>query len=191
MCGRFSLAHVDAVWVKKHFNLSLDIDWPPRYNLAPNQKALTVISTEGARLIKPMTWGFAKRVINARAESVAEKPFFKKGKRCLIVADGFYEWKSKVPYRFIVKGEPNFCFAGLYDQEETFAILTTEANSLVSQVHERMPLILDEKGEQKWLDSPEVHSLLRPFPAEQMECYAVSEKVNNWRNDTPDCFKNN
>lgn len=212
MCGRFSLANVDSVWLKKHFNLSLESDWPPRYNLAPNQNALTIVSSEGKRILKPMVWGFiphfAKEkkagVINARAETVAEKPFFRKSfqsRRCLVLADGFYEWKKegsrKIPYRFVVKGEPNFCFGAIYDiftQPDgsslfTFAILTTEANSLLSKLHDRMPLIFGEEGERNWLDAKEPK--MGPFPAVKMEGYVVSEKVNNWRNDTPDCFLTN
>ncbi len=201
MCGRFSLAHVETKWIKQRFHADMDFEWQPRYNLAPKQPALTIISSEGRHLVKPMIWGFvphwAKQgfagVINARAETAGEKPMFRasyKTRRCLVLADGFYEWNKKEPYRIILKGGPVFCFAGLYDvcsDQYTFAILTTEANSLLAPLHDRMPVILDEKGEREWLEGK--GEVFHPYPGEKMELFRVPDKVNSWRNDTPDCFE--
>jgi putative SOS response-associated peptidase YedK len=149
-----------------------------------------------------------KPIINARAETVATKPFFKqafRSKRCLVLADGFYEWKrigkDKVPYRIALKtGEP-FAFAGIWSavhdaqgrQVTTFAIITTDANDLVAEVHNRMPVMLPLDDEAAWVSpesSPEqAQALLQPFPADLMSVYEVSSKVNSPANNTPDILQ--
>ena len=146
------------------------------------------------------------RMINARAETLAEKPSFKRliGKRrCLVLADGFYEWrkegKGKVPMRFVLRGGELFSFAGLWDSWEkpdgvelqSFTIITTQANDLLKPIHERMPVILGKEGEERWLDQDpkEVHELLVPYPVEMMEFYDVSKLVNSPINDLPQCIE--
>jgi putative SOS response-associated peptidase YedK len=149
-----------------------------------------------------------KAIINARAETVATKPFFRdafKKKRCLVLADGFYEWRrtkgSKRPYRIALKTEEPFAFAGLWstrhdaagNPQTTFAIITTEANELVAQIHDRMPVILDRGDEQLWLD-PELSAaaaqeLLVPFPADLLTAYEVSTKVNSPTYNTPEVIQ--
>ena len=145
------------------------------------------------------------KMINARAETLAEKPSFKGliGKRrCLVLADGFYEWrkegKGKIPMRFTLRGGEPFSFAGLWDSWKkpaggelfSFTIITTQANNLLRPIHERMPVILNKEGEEKWLDPDfkEIHELLVPYPVEMMEFYDVSKLVNSPRNDLPQCI---
>ena len=219
MCGRFSLAAtLKAITIR--FDASpLSSKWHPRFNIAPGQTVLSIVSDQHQRSIVDMTFGFiphwAKEkatgytMINAKAETVAEKPSYKESflhKRCLIPADGFYEWKTttegKLPYRFTLKDNSLFAFAAIWDTwkspegdtKNTFAIITTEGNSLTNQLHDRMPVILHQKDEATWLDplltKPEdLQPLLKPYPAAAMEMYAVSPMVNSWRNDTPECIK--
>ena len=150
------------------------------------------------------------KMINAKSETLAEKPSFRKPfkeKRCLVLADGFYEWektdkKNKVPYRFVLKNRQPFAFAGLWDVWKTpegdtllsFTIITTRANELMERIHDRMPVILNEKDEAKWLDpefkdTDKLSSLLQPYPSEQMVAYKVSTIVNSPKNDTPSCIE--
>lgn len=191
----------------------------PRYNIAPTT-TVPVCRIEAAdeRELALVRWGlipqWAKspdgnyRMINARAETVAGKPAFRaplRNRRCLIPADGYYEWKSidgrKQPYYFSMKdGEP-FCFAGLWkrwkppdgDPIETCTIITTGANALGAEVHHRMPVILAPDDHDRWLDpgitkADEVLPLLAPFPADAMSVYPVSTIVNNARTDEPGCI---
>src|SRR3990172_2064564 len=150
------------------------------------------------------------KMINAKSETLSEKPSFRKPfkeKRCLVLADGFYEWektdkKNKVPYRFVLKNRQPFAFAGLWDVWKTpegdtllsFTIITTRANELMERIHDRMPVILNEKDEAKWLDpefkdTDKLSSLLQPYPSEQMVAYKVSTIVNSPKNDTPSCIE--
>jgi putative SOS response-associated peptidase YedK len=184
------------------------------YNAAPSQEQLTILSDNPQAIVRA-AWGFVpawadskarvKPVINARAESIATKPFFRaafKQQRCLVLADGFYEWRhtkdGKRPYRITLKTEEPFAFAGLWstvhdrtgNKHTTFAIITTEANALVAQIHNRMPVILPEKDEEAWLN-PQLplkaaQAMLVPFPAERMTAYGVSSKVNSPAHNTPD-----
>ncbi|MBA2749921.1 MAG: SOS response-associated peptidase, partial [Tatlockia sp.] len=145
--------------------------------------------------------------INARAETVSEKPSFKaafKRRRCLIIADGFYEWqrqeKKKQPYYFRLQNAQLFAFAGLWEQWKSpdediinsCTILTTEANDLLRPIHDRMPVILESKNYELWLDSetqqPQLQQLLRPYQADLMTSCTVSTKVNNPKNNTPECI---
>ncbi|GAB3533064.1 hypothetical protein GCM10027443_17790 [Pontibacter brevis] len=147
-----------------------------------------------------------KRSINARAETLTEKPSFRsllKSKRCLVPADGFFEWQvtphGKVPHRILLKDEATFSFAGLWDEWtdkstgeilHTYAIITTDANDLVKPIHDRMPVILSPEAEELWLDEHETQedllSLLKPFDAELMKAYAVSTLVNSPMNNVPE-----
>jgi putative SOS response-associated peptidase YedK len=189
----------------------------PTYNAAPSQAQLTILSDNPQRIVRT-AWGFVpewadskpevKPVINARAESIATKPFFRaafKKQRCLVLADGFYEWRrtkdGKRPYRIALKTEEPFAFAGLWSSvhdragnaHTTFAIITTEANELVAQIHNRMPVILQERDEEDWLNPQlpleDAQAMLVPFPAEQMTAYEVSSKVNSPAHNTPDVIE--
>jgi putative SOS response-associated peptidase YedK len=192
----------------------------PRYNIAPSQNHPVVIINQDQRELTMMRWGlippWAKdisigyRMINARAETVAEKASFKKpfkDKRCLVLADGFYEWKktdkkNKIPYYFMLKSKQPFAFAGLWEQWKnpegekilSFTIITTKANELMEPIHDRMPVILKENVETQWLDpenkdTDKLLSLLQPYPGGLMLAYRVSPIVNAPKNDTPECIE--
>ncbi len=217
MCGRYT--YYPGEFHDLRIRWTLDNEFPslrPRYNIAPSQQAPVIANIDGNNRLEMFQWGLVpswakdptigNRMINARAETLAEKPSFKrllKSRRCLVLADGFYEWrreaKSKVPMRFKLKtGEP-FVFAGLWDiwkqpQGEilrTYTIITTEPNKLLSRIHSRMPVMLNDEAALKWLDThAEITyalSLLKSYPAESMEGYDVSKLVNNPYNDSPEC----
>ena len=212
MCGRYTLT-ADLKKVADRFGAPMPADeWatcaPPRYNIAPTQ-AVIVVGDDGKRYMKEMLWGLipswakdpgiGNRMINARAETLAEKPAFRaalKKRRCIIPADGFYEWqklgKVKQPVRIVLKSREPFGFAGLWEHwkppegEEVLSctIVTTEANVLLKAVHERMPVILTRDAEAAWLDpktqEPEkLLPLLRQYPPDEMEFYTVSRDVNS------------
>ncbi len=218
MCGRFTET-APFEKVKERFDIErAEAEPPPRYNIAPGQDVGVVVQKDARRLCM-MRWGlvppWAKdekqghRMINARAETAAEKPSFQKPlarQRCIIPADGFYEWKRsasavhKIPYRFILKGEILFALAGLWEiwrdagggMLRTFTILTTEANERVQPIHHRMPVILHPEDEALWLnpdmcEARTLSRLLTAYPAEAMEVYEVSTKVNSALYDGPEC----
>jgi putative SOS response-associated peptidase YedK len=218
MCGRFTLKSGPQA-IQTQFNLSkIPSDLKPRYNIAPTQPVAVVMNEADERQLKELRWGlipfFAKdpsigsRLINARAETVAEKPAFRnafKQRRCLIVADGFYEWrqeaKRKIPYYIHMDSDEPFAFAGLWERWTpegespllTCTILTTEANPLMRPIHDRMPVILPRDAREVWLDpdaDPDrLHVLLRPYEGEDMEAYTVSTRVNSPRYDGPECVE--
>lgn len=215
MCGRYMVT-LDADTLAGRFMLeSADLSATPRYNVAPTQRVLVVLGDGERNRAEYMRWGLipswakdpsvGSRMINARAESVAEKPSFRQAlqkRRCLIVADGFYEWKkqgsAKIPTRVVLKSREPFGFAGLWDEWESTsgevirscAIITTPANDLVVAIHDRMPAILSRDAEAIWLD-PTIEdpllltSLLKPYPSEKMEYYEVSPAVNSAKNEDP------
>ena len=217
MCGRYTLTVTGRV-IMNLFDLDEVPKIAPRYNIAPTQPALIVRMTEDGRCAANARWGLipswakdpsiGSRLINARAETAAQKPSFRsafRNRRCLVPADGFYEWKreasGKQPYyiRF-TDGRP-FAIAGLWEtwrggEErpiESFIILTTEPNSLIAPLHDRMPVILQPAAFATWLepqpgDPPGPPSLLRPHPPEHMEAVPVSRRVNSPANDDPDCL---
>ena len=218
MCGRYSQAQEQRLLVPRYGVDELtETKVVPRFNIAPTQNAVVVLE-EGKRKLKLMRWGLiprwakdasiGQRMINARAESLAEKPSFRgplRSQRCLVPADGFFEWLpeggKKVPVRIILKDEPIFSLAGLWDRwkdpegnaVESFTIVTTEANPILKPIHDRMPVILTREAEQVWLDpavadADRLLPLLRPFPAEGMDFYRVSSRVNSPKNDDPDCI---
>lgn len=219
MCGRFSLAYANIHDLANRFHVPPpSFSLKPHYNLAPSQEILAVVNWRGKRQLVPMQWGllpyWSKKserphpLVNVRSESLVEKPIFKpyfERQRCLIPADGFFEWKKegkhKIPFRAIVKDEPIFAFAGLWEQTQRpdgqpvicFTILTTEANRLLHPIHDRMPVILALEAEEQWLD-PSLHSqkdlmsLLKPFPASRMKIYEVSTEVNSTKHDSPECI---
>ncbi len=219
MCGRYSLAYPDLRGLDDRFTFRGEgLEYKPRYNVAPTQEVLTVVGN-GERQAQYMRWGlipfWAKdekigyKMINARAETVAQKPSFKnllKRKRCLIIADGFYEWrkeadKAKTPIRITLKGGEPFAFAGLWGSWKnpsaevihSCTIITTSVNKLMAQIHNRMPVILPFEAEGMWLDSrvqnvKTLMSLLKPFPADSMDTYQVSSLVSSVKNDVPECI---
>lgn len=211
MCGRYSLTKPpEAMRRLFQFRRALR-NLPPRYNIAPTQDAPVVrLSADGERELAMLRWGLVPSwsqdpksgysTINARAETVAEKPAFRsafKSRRCLVPADGFYEWQKvdtrKQPYRIAMKDDGLFAFAGLWERWEkgetieSFTIIVTQANDLLKPIHDRMPVILDPLDYEPWLDtgtSPAAaQKLLRPFPSDAMRAYPVSTRVNSPRND--------
>jgi putative SOS response-associated peptidase YedK len=214
MCGRYTL-HARPEEVARVFDVHtplLDLFdlFDPRYNIAPSAIVGVVKGAAQDRIIAPARWGLIphwskedKGVPNARAETVATTPWFRdafKRRRCLIPADGFYEWTGpkgqKQPYHFRLKGSPVFAFAGLWDcwwELETTALVTTQANELVKEVHHRMPVILGPDSFDLWLDEKadrtSLLKLLRPFPAELMESFPVSTRVNRGTVEGADLIK--
>jgi putative SOS response-associated peptidase YedK len=216
MCGRFTLVS-PFVAVAERFRVAAPAGLRPRYNIAPGQEILCVLG-DGKNRLESLRWGLipfwakdpaiGNRLINARAETLAEKPSFRQAfarRRCLVVADGFYEWRSagkrKVPVYIFLKSRTPFGFAGLYEtwiapdgtQIRTCTIITTEANDLLRPIHDRMPVILPERVEGDWLDPAEnrlewLQSLLRPFPPDKMDAYDVTPVVNHAAHDAPDCI---
>jgi len=216
MCGRFIRTSPRAVLMDEfgveHF---VNVDFNPRYNIAPSQTVETIINDGTDLRLGPMAWGFTTSgadktkpaPINARAETVATLPLFREAfhrRRCLVVADGFYEWRKdgnvKTPYFIRLRSARPFGFAGIWASTRTAmgqrvgtcAILTCPPNELMAPIHNRMPVILAKAARHRWLDPQanvtELRSLLTPFPPEEMEAYAVSTLVNSPRNDTPDCI---
>ena len=218
MCGRFTLT-ADAKKLAESF---VDFTPPPentpRYNIAPSQPVAVVANT-GENKIDFFTWGLipswakdpkiGNKLINARSETLAEKPSFRtayRRRRCLILTDGFYEWrknadKTKTPMYIQLESQEPFAFAGLWeqwfsphgDQVLTCTIITTQPNDFMAQIHNRMPVILPPEAYTQWLDPAEqkpdtLQPLLKPYPAEEMTAYPVSRQVNNPRNDVPDCI---
>lgn len=216
MCGRYTLG--DPSPLMRRFGLTefAETRVTPRFNVAPSQLVPIIVDTEHGRELRLARWGFtppwleeAKKApppINARAETLSERPMFRgalRYQRCLIPADGFYEWKPipgvkrKQPFFVRLEGGQMFAFAGLYanapaneDNEPSCAIITTEANELMSQIHDRMPAILSPDEEQAWLDrqenrSQQVVRLLRPYPSDEMEAYPVSTLVNSAGSEGP------
>lgn len=186
MCGRYTQTKNEAM-LRKRFRFDPPgFDVVPRYNIAPTQEAPVLVG----RTLKLLRWGFEGGLFNARAETAAVKPTFRdafRRGRCLVPADGFYEWRKegsrRVPLRFVLKSREPFAFAGLHEGG-AFTILTTAPNPLVATVHDRMPLILREELEEAWLDpAADVREALLPFPAERMEAYVVSAAVGSPRND--------
>ena len=213
MCGRFSLTK-EEIEIEKRFNAKFySNDLVKRYNVAPSQLAL-VITDENPHELQLFRWGlipsWAKessigyKMINAKSETVFEKPSFRnliKKRRCLVISDGFYEWKplegkQKQPYRIGLKGDELFAYAGLWDTwldkdsgelVPSFTVITTRANDLVLPIHDRMPVILHREDEKKWLQhdlaKEAIDSLLDTFPSMEMKAYPVSTRVNSPKND--------
>ena len=215
MCGRFTLTF-SAEELAEAFELDeVPASFPPRYNIAPSQPIAAVLKTieHPVRHLSLLRWGLipswskdpaiGNRLINARAETVAEKPSFRtafKRRRCLIPASGFYEWqkqeRGKQPFYFHLKRKQPFAFAGLWETWQdipTGTIITTEANQLSQPIHDRMPVILKPQDYEEWLEPnnqniAELQSLLKPFLSEEMEIYPVSNQVNNPANDSSECI---
>ena len=219
MCGRFTLV-TPAEQLELSFPwLTVPSDTPPRYNIAPTQP-VAVVPNNNRNQVEFFQWGLipswakdpqiGNRMINARAETLAEKPSFRvayRRRRCLVLANGFYEWrkehggKTKTPYYIqLVSGEP-FAFAGLWEiwhapdgtTLPSCTIITSRPNELLEPIHNRMPVILSKETYNRWLDPNEcspadLQPLLGPYPAAEMTAFAVSRLVNNPKNDVPECI---
>lgn len=218
MCGRFT-RRTPAKEIARFFQVTVP-DMQPRFNIAPSQSVATIrLSPERqTRELAMLRWGLVPfwaddstigyKMINARAETVAQKPAFRKAfahRRCLIVADGFYEWKKtngrKQPFLVHRKDDQPFAFAGLWERWEgeserieSCTIVVTEANELVKPIHDRMPVILHPADYEVWLDpacedKETLQGMLSPFPSAELEAYPVSPMVNNPKNDVEDCVE--
>jgi putative SOS response-associated peptidase YedK len=219
VCGRYTLAAPVNDLVEQ-FRID---EYPsglvaPSYNIAPTQEVAAVIAENEKWKLEMLRWGLipswaddpsiGNRMINARAETVFQKPSFRKpfkNSRCLVLTDGFYEWQrtpdGKQPYYIHMKDGAPFAFAGLWEtwrngeEIRSCTILTTDANELVGQIHPRMPVILPPKDYELWLDpdfeeQEALTSLLRPYPNDSsMEAYPVSRRVNSPSNNAPDCVE--
>jgi putative SOS response-associated peptidase YedK len=219
MCGRFTLKAKPGE-IAAAFGLLTMPTLGPRYNVAPTQEvaAVRIDRETGRRRLDLLRWGFVpgwaddpaigNRMINARAETVAEKPAFRhafKARRCLIVADGFYEWQRqggrKVPHHIRLHDQRPFAFAGLWERWrrdgaalESCAVITTEPNDVLRPIHDRMPVILGPEDYAAWLDpsasdAAALKALLRPFPAADMVAVPVGTLVNAPANDRPECLR--
>ncbi len=217
MCGRFTLHH-DAAEIAERFAAEVEPLLEPRYNIAPTQPVVAVLQEE-ARSIQRLRWGLVpswakdpgigSRLINARVETIAEKPSFRTAlarRRCLIPADGFYEWREadtpeeggRTPMHIRRRDGGLFAFAGLWEEWHapdgaplrTCTIITGTPNPLMAPIHDRMPMILRREDEDEWLepgsrDTQSLLSLLAPYPAADMEAFAVPRQVNSPAVDTP------
>ncbi|MCZ6615348.1 MAG: SOS response-associated peptidase [Chloroflexi bacterium] len=216
MCGRYSLtSDLDTLQLRFGFRAG-DLTYEPRYNVAPTQEVLTVTGDGTENHARFMRWGlipfWAKdasiggRMINARAETVVEKPGYREAfqeRRCLILADGFYEWrregKLRTPMRIVLKNGDPFGFVGIWETWKnpegelvrSCAIITTVPNALMEPIHNRMPVMLARDTEELWLDTgnkdtAELRELLIPYDPSDMEAYPVSDLVNKYQNDVPE-----
>ncbi|MEF3301698.1 SOS response-associated peptidase [Paenibacillus sp. GYB003] len=222
MCGRYTITiSIEELLLRFHIDGEFTLYHRPRYNVAPGQLIPAVIHDGRRNRIGELRWGLvpswakdesgAAKMINARAETVAEKPAYRlpfERKRCLVPADGFYEWKktnggkSKQPMRITRKDEAPFAMAGLYDtwtapdgrKVSTCTIITTTPNRLMADIHDRMPVILRPEHEAVWLDrgtrdAALLLDMLKPFPAELMRAYPVAPGVGNVNNDGPELVR--
>ena len=218
MCGRAKLPD-DVSEIKLDLKIDFDqiSDYQPRWNAAPTSKLPVVVSADGSRILSLMRWGlipsWAKDLkigystFNARAESLAARAAFRgawqAGRRCLVLADGYYEWRDadKQPFAVALANRGPMTFAGLWDAWrspagetiKSFAIITTRANALLAPLHDRMPAVIAPDRWGDWLgENPiaasELESLLRPYPDKAMAFWAVDRKIGNVRNDSPDLF---
>ncbi len=220
MCGRFTLTADPATLQSAFPFVTVPTEITPRYNIAPTQP-VAVIPNDGRNAVDFFVWGLipfwakdpsiGNRMINARAETLAEKPSFKNAfrrRRCLVLADGFYEWqkqpgsKIKIPYYIrLESGEP-IAFAGLWEywnspdgsEIKSCTIITTEPNDLVARLHNRMPVILPGDAYMDWIDPEErdpasLQKFLKPYPAVELVAYPVSTRVNSPANDVPEVIE--
>ncbi|MFD1674105.1 SOS response-associated peptidase [Alicyclobacillus fodiniaquatilis] len=217
MCGRFAFAS-DMTELLQYYGLTeSSYEMPTRYNIAPSQSVAAVIADDNNQLrVGPLKWGLMPRVwgadtktkpINARAEGLPTNRTFKPlltRKRCLIPSTGYYEWRpsDKQPFYIHVESQPIFSFAGIYDTLEsengekvsTFAIITCPPNDRTEKIHNRMPVILPREQVMTWLDRgltdvELLTDMLRPYPSDDTEFYAVSKLVGNVRNDSSKCVQ--
>ena len=219
MCGRYSFT-LPPEAIRALFRVVTGLNLQPRYNIAPTQEAPVIgLDETGRRAVKMFRWGLVPRwskevprsapLINARAEGIAEKASFRDAfarRRCLVLADGFYEWpedksQGRIPWRIVPTDRPAFAFAGIWEAWRrpdgailrSFAIVTTGANARIAEIHSRMPVVLPAAAEDAWLvpDTPaeRLQALLAPYPAELTDRHRVDTRVNSIKNDDPDCMK--
>jgi putative SOS response-associated peptidase YedK len=220
MCGRYTITiTLDELLLRYDLDGKTVPYHGPKYNVAPGQMVMAVIHDGQRNRLGELRWGLipewakdekmAYQTLNARAETLTEKPAFRSSfqrKRCLIPADSFFEWtgtgKHKQPMRIMLKSRKLFSFAGLYDtwlapdgrKISTCTVITTTPNELVKDIHDRMPVILHQEDEARWLDravmQPDLlRPLLKPFPAAEMFAYPVDSRVGNVRNDDEACVE--
>lgn len=221
MCGRFTLVvSMEELILRYELDPGNSVPYHrPQYNIAPTQMVLSIIHDGKGLRLGELKWGLVpswakdesmgSRMINARSETLLDKPAYRlpfERKRCLIPADGFYEWQrtgsGKQPYRIKLKSSELFSMAGLYDiwvredgsKVATCTVITTRPNALMEPIHDRMPVILRREDELRWVrrgaeDPKELQQLLIPYPAEDMEAYPVNSTVNSVRNDSPLCIE--
>lgn len=212
MCGRFyDVFDLDDITTRFRVERPPALAFPPRYNLAPTQMAPVVRVQDDERELVLLRWGLippwaadpkiGARMNNARAETVAEKPSFRKAyaeRRCIVPVSGFYEWHRagtvKAPYAISATSGDPLPFAGLWERWgdlETFTIVTTAATPAMARIHDRMPLILAREQIDRWLDpdDPDPADILASVPSEELQFVAVSPHVNNARNDDPHCLE--
>jgi putative SOS response-associated peptidase YedK len=211
MCGRYTLRTPVETLVERFEVDEYPSSITPNYNVAPTQGVAAVMAEKGKRKLEMLHWGLipswakdpevGNRMINARAETVAKKPSYRKAfkeRRCLILADGFYEWQKtdsgKQPFYIRMQDESPFAFAGLWESWQngheirSCTIITTAPNEVAASIHNRMPVILHPEDYEMWLDPDfderePLTTLLKPFPAEAMEAYPVSRRVNKPSNN--------
>jgi len=218
MCGRYTLT-TPAERLAEEFGFKdSSVELPQSYNVAPTQGVAAVLEEGGGRRLEVLRWGLippwandpqiGSRMINARSETAPEKPSFRRAfreRRCLIPADGFYEWQrtngAKQPFYIHMEDGRPFAFAGLWEswgrgnegEIRTCTILTTGANAVVGEIHERMPVIVAPDAYDVWLDPSserdELTGLLAPYPEDEMEAYPVSRFVNSPSNNDPRCVE--
>ena len=217
MCGRSSL-HDAPVGILERFQVPPVVPgFKPRYNIAPTQEQLTILCDgDGKPALKALRWGLVPswavdrsmgaRMINARSDTLATKAAWEpllRRRRCLVLADGYYEWtgtgKARIPVFFHLSGHRPFAMAGIWDvwkgegdPLETCAIITTNANAIAAQYHHRMPVVLSPEESEEWLDEStrtrRAVELMTPYANDDLECYEVSRYVNSPANDSPDCI---
>ena len=216
MCGRFGII-VDFRFASKLYGAKVNYEFTPNYNVSPGM-TVPVIVKEDKPTIEGFRWGFTPhwakdpsigmKMINARAETVPEKPSFKssfQSRRCLILASGFYEWKkgpkAKTPYYIMVRNRKLFSFAGLWtvwtspegDEMRSCTIITTQPNAFVRDIHDRMPVVLREEREDAWIDpdtsEADLKAMLAPYPDKDTYGHPVSREVNYTRNNSPELIK--
>lgn len=220
MCGRFVLKAPFSELVRL-YNVTNNVNLEPRYNIPPTEDIAVVRNRDGKRTLDMLRWGLVPywandikigySLINAKCETVAEKPAFRdafKERRCIIPADGFYEWKkldakTKQPYAIVMKGRSVFGFAGLWERWkdrvsgqtiQSCTIITTTPNEVCAPIHDRMPAILEPKDYARWLgeeptEPPHLMMMLRPYPATAMEAYPVSTRVGSVKNTDAALFE--
>ena len=217
MCGRYTLKTPTNVLAELFEIEEYPSALNPSYNIAPTQAVAAVVEEDDKRKLEMFHWGLTtswakdpaigNKMINARAETASEKPSFRsafKKRRCLILADGFYEWQKtdsgKQPFYIHMKDGSPFAFAGLWEawkngeELKSCAIITTDANDLMNEIHHRMPVILPPENYGVWLDpgldeKEPLMDLLKPYPSEEMEAYQVSRRVNRPANNEPSCIE--
>ena len=223
MCGRFTL-HSQMNLILQQFAVEMaDVSFEPRYNIAPTQTVPIIRDRNGVRTVELLRWGLVpswskdlgigSRMINARAETLADKPSFRsafKRRRCLVPTDGYFEWlregKRKLPFLIQTSNDEPFAMAGLWESwrtkddastdetVETFTVITTTANEATADIHDRMPVILDIENQHAWLDESNdnvasLQDLLVPYEADRMKLRPVSTRVNSVKNDDSACLE--